>query len=93
VIKSIKHKGLKLFWQNGDKSKLSAQNISKIRLVLVVLNAVTNVEMINIPGGKLHKLTGDLKGFWSLSVTKNWRIIFRIEEDGNIYDVDYMDYH
>lgn len=72
---------------------MSAQNISKIRLVLVVLNAVTNVEMINIPGGKLHKLTGDLKGFWSLSVTKNWRIIFRIEEDGNIYDVDYMDYH
>ena len=44
------------------------------------------------PGWRLHPLTGALKGFWSISVTGNWRLIFRFE-DGDVYDVDYLDYH
>ena len=93
MIKSIRHKALKRFWQKGDASKLNPQHIVKIRLILAVLNRVSNVNNINIPGGRLHKLTGDLKDFWSLSISGNWRIIFRIGDDGHIYDIDYVDYH
>jgi toxin HigB-1 len=47
---------------------------------------------MNIIGYGFHKLVGDLKGFYSVKVTGNWRIIFRFE-DGNAFDVDHMDYH
>jgi proteic killer suppression protein len=44
------------------------------------------------PSWKAHQLTGDRKGVWSLNVTRNWRLTFRIEDD-EILDVDYEDYH
>ena len=47
---------------------------------------------MNLPGFKLHRLKGDLKGFWSVTVRANWRVIFRFEE-GDAYDVDLIDYH
>jgi proteic killer suppression protein len=47
---------------------------------------------MNITGWVLHALSGNYKGFWSVKVNGNWRIIFRFE-DGNAYDVDYLDYH
>jgi len=57
------------------------------------INAVTTIEMLKIPpSNRLEKLSGDLKGFWSLRVNKQWRIIFRWEK-GNAYDVDIVDYH
>ncbi len=33
-----------------------------------------------------------MRGFWSVSVSRNWRITFRLEE-GNVYDTDFVDYH
>lgn len=45
-----------------------------------------------LPGYRLHPLKGDLKGFWSVTVSGNWPIIFRIEER-NVRDVDLIDYH
>ncbi len=50
------------------------------------------VEEADIPGYRLHPLTGSLKGFWSVRVTGNWRIIFRFE-NGTAWDVDLKDYH
>ena len=47
---------------------------------------------MNIPGYRLHPLKGDLKGFWSVTVSGNWRIVFRFE-DGQVVDVDLTDYH
>ena len=47
---------------------------------------------MNVPSFRLHRLTGDLKQFWSVTVRANWRIIFRFE-DGMALDVDLVDYH
>ena len=55
-------------------------------------NENQNIRDMNFPGSNLHKLSGDREGFWSVSVSGNWRVIFRFE-DGDVYDVDYLDYH
>lgn len=92
MIVSFHHKGLKLFYEKGDASKLQSQHVSKIRLILTRLDAVKSPEELNVPGYGLHQLKGSLSGFWSVKVDKNFRIIFRIEQE-NIYDIDYIDYH
>ncbi len=59
---------------------------------LAALNTATAIKDIDIPGYRLHKLKGDRKEIWSISVSGNWRITFKFEE-GNIYIVNYEDYH
>jgi proteic killer suppression protein len=66
--------------------------IPKIEEILSIFSAAESVEEANIPGYRLHPLTGELKGFWSVRVTGNWRIVFRFE-DGNALDIDLVDYH
>jgi proteic killer suppression protein len=56
------------------------------------LSAAERVEALNVPTFRLHPLTGDLKGFWSITVRANWRVIFRFE-DGKALDIDLVDYH
>lgn len=92
MIESFKHKGLKKFHQNGDRSGLSANMVNKIEEILAILDAAETVDEANVPGYRLHPLTGNLKGFWSVRVTGNWRIVFRFE-DGAALDVDLTDYH
>ena len=92
MIISIRHKGLKRLYDSGDPRGLNPQHASKIGLVLGVLDVAGTIEEINIPSFRLHPLTGDLKGFWSVTVRANWRIIFRFE-DANVFDVDLVDYH
>jgi toxin HigB-1 len=92
MIVGFRHKGLRLFYEKGDASKLQPQHSSKIRLILTRLDAATTVSDMNVPGYKLHQLTGELRTFWSVKVDKNYRIVFRfVGED--IHDVDYFDYH
>ena len=92
MIVGFRHKGLRLFYEKGDESKLQPQQISKIRLILTRLDAATTVSDMNVPGYRLHQLTGELRAFWSVKVDKNYRIVFRfVGED--IHDVDYLDYH
>ena len=92
MIVSFKHKGPKLFYERGDASKLQAQHVGKIRLILTRLDAARTPEELNVPGYGLHQLKGDLKAFWSVKVDKNYRIIFKVENE-NTQDVDYIDYH
>lgn len=92
MIINIKHEGLKAFYLKGDTSKLQAQHVSKIRLILTRLEAALNPEDMNVPGYQLHQLSGDLYPFWSVKVDKNYRIIFRFDKE-NVIDVDYLDYH
>ena len=61
-------------------------------MILTRLDAVTIPEMMQVPGYRLHQLTGKWQGFWAVKVDKNYRIVFRFET-GNAYDVDYLDYH
>jgi proteic killer suppression protein len=57
-----------------------------------MLDEAMNVRDMNLPGYRLHALKGDLAGFWAVSVSGNWRIIFRFE-NGTASDVDLIDYH
>jgi len=94
MIKSIHHKGLKLFWTKGDSSKLQSENIHRIKKVLNIIQYLEKVPQ-DLEGFKHlrpHPLQGNLKGFWSLDISGNWRMVFRFE-DGNAYDVDYLDTH
>ena len=89
MIASFRHKGLKLFYDKGNASKLQPQHVAKIRLILTRLDAATSPGDMNVPG---YELSGDLAGFWAVKVDKNFRIVFRF--DGvNMLDVDYLDYH
>ena len=54
--------------------------------------AATIEQMATVPGWRLHPLKGDLKGYWSLTVTANWRLIFRFQ-DGDAFELDLIDYH
>ncbi|MFQ5794720.1 MAG: type II toxin-antitoxin system RelE/ParE family toxin [Candidatus Bipolaricaulia bacterium] len=92
MIESFKHKGLRRFFEKGDSSKIQQAHIRRLRLILTQLHAAKEIRDMNFPGSNLHMLTGDKKGFWSVSVSGNWRVIFRFE-DGHAYDVDYLDYH
>lgn len=66
--------------------------LERIRLILSTLHAAQEIEGMNVPGFNLHPLKGELKGFWSVTIHANWRIIFKFE-DGNAFDVDFIDYH
>ncbi|MDO6429653.1 type II toxin-antitoxin system RelE/ParE family toxin [Flavitalea sp. BT771] len=92
MIASFQHKGLKLFYDKGNASKLQAAHVAKIRLILTRLDAAKNIADMNVPGYGLHQLTGNLAGCWAVKVSGNYRIIFRfIGEDA--HDADYLDYH
>ncbi len=92
MIKTIAHKGLKHFFIYNDKSLLNAKNYKRIRYILDVLDSASCIEDINFPGFYLHKLAGNKKDFFSIRVTGNWRVIFRMEGD-HVYDVNLEDYH
>ncbi len=92
MIQSIKHRGLKRYHERGDVSRLNPNHIRRLQLILTALEAMATVEDMAFPGSGLHRLRGDLDGFWSVKVSGNWRVIFRFE-NGDAYDVDYLDYH
>lgn len=66
--------------------------LDKVQRVLTALQAAAAPDDMDLPGFVLHPLTGNLRGFWSVRVSGNWRVIFRLE-DGHAYDVDLIDYH
>ena len=67
----------------------------KLRKILFALETAENLDQVDrFPGWKLHPLKGDLKGFWSLTVTGNWRLIFLYDERANTADdIDLLNYH
>jgi proteic killer suppression protein len=92
MIKSFKHKGLNKLYETGSKQGIRPEHASRLRLILARLDAIAAAEDMNLPGLSLHPLKGSLKNFWSVSVSGNWRVIFRFE-GGYVLDVDYIDYH
>ena len=92
MIKSFRHKGLRQLFENDEGSKLPPDMLVRIRMILSALHAADDVAGMDIPTFPLHALKGDLKGFFSVTVRANWRIVFRFE-DGNVFDVDFVDYH
>jgi proteic killer suppression protein len=92
MIQTITHKGLRLLFEKGNGSKLPAEYVTRIAMILDALDAVTSEDDIKQLGMGIHKLTGNMAGFWSMKVSPNYRIVFGFNK-GDIYDVDYMDYH
>ena len=80
-----------MFEQN-NRSGLRADLTDKIERILSVLDAASAPQALDLPGYRLHQLKGDRKGYWSLTVRANWRIVFRFE-NGRACDVDLVDYH
>ncbi len=92
MIISFKHKGLKKLYEKGDRSGIKPTMVARVEEVLTVLDAADKPEEANLPGYRLHPLTGDKKGFWSIKVTGNYRIIFGF--DGEAFTkLDLIDYH
>ena len=92
MIRTFRHRGLKRLFQRNDASGLSAEQVSRIEDVLAHLDSATKPADLDLPGYRLHRLRGGLKGSWSVRISGNWRIIFRVD-DGDVYDVDLVDYH
>lgn len=92
MIISFKHKGLLKFYESGSAAGIQSSHKTKLRMILAALDSTQEIEDMNIPGYKLHPLKGKLKGLWSVTVNGNWRITFKFE-NGNIYIVNYEDYH
>ena len=92
MIKSFRHRGLEKYFLKGTKSGIQSKHEPRIRLILARLEASTSGKDMDLPGLKLHALTGKRKGTWSVSVSGNWRITFKFEGFDAIV-VDYEDYH
>jgi len=92
VITSFRHKGLRRFFETGSKSGVQAKHTGRLRLQLAALDTAQSVDDMDIPGYRLHRLKGRSKGRWSIWVSGNWRLTFEFR-DGNIYVLDYEDYH
>ena len=92
MIRSFRHRGLKRLYEREDASQIHAAYRKKVVRILADLDSAREPRDMDFPGLRLHPLTGDLKGFWSVTVSGNWRIIFRFN-DANVVDVDPVDYH
>ena len=92
MIGTIRHKGLKRLFEQGDPSGLNPEHAAKLVDILATLHAAPTVAHMDLPGFRLHPLKGSMKGFWAVTVRANWRVIFRFAE-GHAEDVDYVDYH
>ena len=92
-IRSIRHRGLRRLYESGDRRDLPAAQVEKISDILLAIDEAAHAKEVGLfPGWRLHPLKGELKGFWSVTVSGNWRVIFRFEE-GDAFDLDFVDYH
>jgi proteic killer suppression protein len=94
-IRSVVHKGLRRFIEHDDPSGVPPDAVVKLRNMVSFLQTMAHeTELRRVPLWKAHQLTGDRKGTWGLSVTRNWRLTFQIDPAGvEIVDLDYVDYH
>ena len=92
MIANIRHKGLAALYYDDQSKGVKQSLVKRLRYILALLATAFSVEDMNLPGLKLHQLKGDHAGFYAVSVSGNWRVIFRFEE-GQAVDVDLIDYH
>jgi toxin HigB-1 len=94
-LRNVVHRGLRRLVEKDDPSALPAAVVEKIRNIVSFLLEMNDVsELRDVPAWRVHQLTGARKSTWSLFVTRNWRITFRVDRKrGEIVDLDYEDYH
>ncbi len=92
-IRNFRHRGLRRFWERDDPRGLPSEHVKKLRVVLTTMHAAEDLSEVGLfPGWRLHPLRGDREGQWAITITRNWRIVFEIEND-EIVNVDFEDYH
>ncbi len=92
MIVSRKHKGLAdLYWEDQSKGVMQI-HVKRLKHILIALETAKVVNDMDLPQWKLHPLRGKMKGFYAVSVSGNWRVVFRFL-DGDAHDVDLVDYH
>ena len=92
MIRSFKHRGLKRLYEQGDRSGIRSDLLATVERILTVLDSAGAPHALDLPRYHLHPLKGDLKGWWSVTVRANWRIVFRFERT-DAFDVQLIDYH
>ncbi len=92
MIKKFRHKGLKKLFESGVASGIQPQHATRLRQILALLETADSIGDMDLPGLSLHELKGQRKGAYSVKVSGNWRVTFRIIND-DILDVNYEDYH
>lgn len=92
-IESIRHKGLRRFFETGNAKGLVG-DVQRLRKMLAFIDAAGSPdELAAPPNYGLHELAGDRGGTWSMTVTRNWRMTFGINAEGALIDMDLEDYH
>ena len=94
-IRNFVHKGLKKLYEEDSTKGVPPDSVNKLRKMLAFLDDMQDPEELrSLPAWKVHTLTGDRKGTWSLSVTRNRRLTFRADREvWEICDVNLEDYH
>lgn len=92
MIRNLRHKGLAALFHDDESRGVHQAHVKRLRQILALLDSATTAADMNAPGLRLHTLRGTLQGFYAVTVSGNWRVIFRFE-DGDAWDVDYLDYH
>lgn len=92
MIRSFRHRGLKRLFQRGERRGIRPDLVDRVEAVLSLLDVATSATAMRLPGYRLHALKGDRKGYWSVTVSANWRIVFRFEGQ-DVHDVELIDYH
>ena len=93
MIRNFRHKGLRRLFEADETRGVLSALAPKLRRILSQLNvAVEPDDLDHMPGWRLHRLKGEMSGYWSVTVSGNWRVIFRFEGEDTV-DVDFVDYH
>lgn len=94
-FRSVRHKGLKRYIERGDLAGLPSAYAPKLAGMITLLGAIRRIdELMAVEKWHIHRLSGDQKGRWSFSVSRNWRLTFDVDEmNGFIVDLDFEDYH
>ncbi|MDZ7662053.1 type II toxin-antitoxin system RelE/ParE family toxin [Thiohalophilus sp.] len=92
MIKTFRHKGLMRYYETGSTRGIQAKHTKRLWMQLAALDTALEITDLDIPGYNLHELKGNRKGIWAISVSGNWRLTFEFV-DGNVYQLDYEDYH
>ena len=92
MIRNIRHKGLRLLYEKGQRKGLQQAHVKRVRMILARLDASSSPTDMDLPGLRLHPLAGDLQVFYAVDVSGNWRIVFRFDGT-DVVDVDLIDYH
>ena len=94
-LDSFRHKAVRRLYEEGKTKGVPPAAVEKLRKLLFTMETAEDLnELEKFPGWRLHPLKGDRRGYWSLTVTGNWRLIFKYDGvENRATDIYFIDYH